>query len=187
MNKALRSELLQMQADDIAMRRELIDAGELYTYEYHPRMAEVHRKNNARLRGIVEQYGWPGRSMVGEDGCEAAWKIVQHATLDLELRERSLALLTQAAAAGEAPAWQLAMLTDSVLFQKGEPQIYGCITVGDGNGGAKLWNVSDVEGVDVRRNEVGLPPLEENLKRIQREVDVVLNKQREAEEARKRG
>lgn len=188
MDDQLRNELLRMQAEDITMRRELIDAGELYKYEYHPRMAEVHHKNNARMREIVEQHGWTGRSMVGEDGCEAAWKIAQHATLDLELRERCRELLTKAVADGEAPAWQLAMLTDSVLFQQGKPQIYGCITIGDGHGGAVLWKLSDSEDVDARRKEVGLPPLEENMKRILGEIDFVLNKQREAEEAKsKRG
>src|SRR5205085_10484583 len=180
MNDQLRLELLRMQAADIAMRRELIDAGELYKYEYHHRMAEVHGKNNARLREIIERHGWPGHSPVGEDGCEAAGRIAQHATLDLELRERCLESLKLAVAVGDAPAWQLAMLTDSVLFQQGRPQVYGCITVGDGNGGAVLWKTEDLENVDVRREEVGLPPLEENMKRIRDEIDFVLSKQREA-------
>lgn len=187
MNNQLREELLQMEAEDIAMRRKLIDTGELYKYEYHPRMAEVHRKNNARLSEIIEQYGWTGRSMVGEDGCEAAWKIAQHAILDLELRERCLVLLKDAVAANEASPWQLAMLTDSVLFQQGKPQIYGCITVGDENGGAVLWHTEDSNNVDIRRKEVGLPPLEENMKRIQGEVEFVSRKQREAEETKIKG
>lgn len=181
MNNQLREELLEMQYEDVAMRRELIDAGELYKYEYHPRMAEVHRRNNVRMREIVARFGWPGRSLAGEDGGTAAWKIAQHAILDSELREQCLRLLKEAVAAGEAPAWQFAMLTDSVLFKQGKPQIYGCITVGDGHGSAILWETDDVENVDLRRTAVGLPPLEENMRRIRTEVDFVTNKQREAE------
>ncbi len=186
MNDELRAELLRMQTADIAMRRELVDAGELYRQEYHPRMAEVHRKNNTRMREIVEQYGWPGRGLVGDDGCEGAWFIMQHAVLEPELREHCVELLRNAVAAGDAPARHLALLTDSVLFGKGEPQIYGCITVGDGNGGAVLWETEDLEHVDERRKEVGLPPLEENMKRIRGEINFVLDKQREGEEAIKK-
>lgn len=183
MNKALHSELLRMQTEDIAMRRELIDAGELYKYGYHPRMAEVHRKNNARMREIVAQHGWPGRTLVAEEGSEAAWLIVQHAILDPDLQQRCVELLTDAVAKGEAPARHLAMLTDRVLMEQGEPQIYGCITVGDDQGGVVLWKVADPDQVDERRREVGLPPLAENMRRIEAEVDFNLSKQREAEEA----
>ena len=89
--RALRAELLAMQEADLVTRRRLIDAGELYGPHlpkdfYHPDMAAVHHKNNARLWEIVRQYGWPGRALVGEDGCEAAWKIAQHAVLDPALQ-----------------------------------------------------------------------------------------------------
>ena len=51
----LRAELLRLHADDRTARRELIEAGQLYGPHlpndwYHPRMAEVHRRNSARLR-----------------------------------------------------------------------------------------------------------------------------------------
>jgi len=34
--------------------------------------------NIAGLRRIVDRCGWPGRSLVGEDGADAAWLVLQH-------------------------------------------------------------------------------------------------------------
>src|SRR5688500_5425577 len=117
MNDALIDELMQMIEDDLHTRRRLIGAGELYGPTvpegfYHPDIAAVHRRHNARLREISAAYGWPGHTLVGEQAAEAAWQIAQHAILDLELRERCVVLLQQVVAADDAPAWQLAKLTD---------------------------------------------------------------------------
>jgi hypothetical protein len=120
MDVQLRSELLHMQAEDLAVRRELIDLGELYQ-SYHasmaPSMAAMHQKNSARMREILEQYGWPGKDLVGEDGCEAAWKIVQHAILAPEFQRRGLASLRSAVAAGESlPVCSCLLLPANILF-----------------------------------------------------------------------
>ena len=32
--------------------------------------------NTARMKTIVAERGWPGRSLVGEDGAQAAWLLV---------------------------------------------------------------------------------------------------------------
>ena len=58
MNEDLRNELLSMRQEDQKVLQELIDNGELGTVEYHPRMKEVHERNNARIKQIVEQHGW---------------------------------------------------------------------------------------------------------------------------------
>ena len=181
MNEELRADLLAMQAADIAMRRELIDSGELYAPNagYHPRMAEVHRHNNARMRQIIVQYGWPGQSLVGADGSEAAWKVVQHATLDPELQQQALVLLQVAVDKGEASAWQMAMLTDRVLMTQGEPQIYGSQYVGGEHGQIVPWQITDPDNVDARRLAVGLPPMTENTRRAQEEVAFGISKHRE--------
>ncbi|MBI5671184.1 MAG: hypothetical protein HZC41_24570 [Chloroflexi bacterium] len=177
MNEELRYQLLRMQADDLDTRRRLIDAGQLYgphlpKDHYHPDMATVHSRNNALMRGIIEQYGWPGRSLVGDDGGEAAWLVVQHAILDPELQERCLPLLEAAYKAGEVPGRHLATLTDRVRMQKGEPQIYGSILVGDDNGQLIPWTIDDPEQVDKRRAAMGLPPMAEHLGQSKERVDL---------------
>ncbi len=174
---ALREELLRLQVDDRTVRRELIEAGQLYGPHlpadwYHPRMAAVHTRNNARLRQIIAQHGWPGRALVGEDGADAAWFIAQHVVLDLDLQREALALLEAAAAAGEAQPQQMAMLTDRVRMGAGRPQVYGCIHIGGPDGGLVPYPIEDPEHVEARRAAVGLPPLVEKTAELQARVEV---------------
>lgn len=125
MNKQLKAELLAMRALDVSTREKLVSAGELSDIEYHPEMKEVHIKNNARIKDIIQGNGWPLINQVGEEGSDAIWLLVQHAILDQEFQENCIPLLEQAVAAGEAKGWHLAYLQDRVLCQQGKPQIYG--------------------------------------------------------------
>jgi hypothetical protein len=52
------------------------------------RAVQVVRRNTARLKAVVVDHGWPGRSLVGEDGAHAAWLILQHAGRGSPLSER---------------------------------------------------------------------------------------------------
>lgn len=174
MNEELRVELIRMAREDSQTRDELLRDGKLPKYGYAEEMRRVHERNNARMREIIEQYGWTGRSLVGEDGCEAAWLIVQHAVLDRDFQRQCLALLEQAVAAGEASGWQLAYLTDRVLVYEGKEQIYGTQYLPVEGGKSVPHKIAEAENVDARRRSVGLCSLEENTKRIHRE-DELLN------------
>jgi hypothetical protein len=46
---------------------------------------QLDRRNAKRLDEIVDAHGWPGKSLVGEDGAHAAWLIAQHAVHDRAL------------------------------------------------------------------------------------------------------
>jgi hypothetical protein len=160
MNTALREELLSMQAEDLQVREELAKEGVLGE-GYGPRMEEVHRRNAARLEAIVDQHGWPGRSLVEDDGAEAAWRILQHAIGRPDLSRRYLPLLQQAAANGEIPGWHPAYLLDRIRFFEGKPQVYGTQYDLDDEGFSTLWPVEDPGQVNEKRKSVGLPPLVE--------------------------
>ncbi len=165
-NESLRAELLEMERADRAKRAELVQRGELHRFAYHPEMEEVHRSHNARIRAIIEIHGWPGKSLVGEDGCRAAGFIVQHAILDPELQRLCVELLAEAVERGEAEGFMLALLTDRVLIQEGKLQIYGTQYTGAPGGGVGPLPIADPETVDDRRRAVGLPPLAENTARL---------------------
>ncbi|HXG68543.1 MAG TPA: DUF6624 domain-containing protein [Blastocatellia bacterium] len=167
--EGLRKELLEMAAEDRRVREELAADGSLFE-GYHPRMEAVHRRNAARLVAIMEEYGWPGCSLVGEDGEEAAWLIAQHAIGDPPLQRRGLELIRQAAAQGETPAWQAAMLEDRIRMFEGKPQLYGTQYDWDENGLMSPCPIEDAERVDERRLAVGLGPLEENTRRVREGV-----------------
>src|SRR5262245_52910998 len=103
MNQPLRDELVFMEEEDLRVRAELAADGSRFD-GYHPLMEEVHRRNAARLREIIDAHGWPGDHLAGENGAKAAWLIAQHAIGEPSFQRRCLELLQAAAEAGDVPA-----------------------------------------------------------------------------------
>ena len=145
------------------MRAELAASGRLFDSGYDPRMARVHQRNAERLRQIIETVGWPGADLVGSDGAEAAWLILQHAISEPDLLRRALPVLKAAAREGKADAAHAAMLEDRIRFFEGRPQRYGTQFDWDADGSLSPGEVEDPEELADRRAAVGLPPLEEQV------------------------
>jgi hypothetical protein len=126
----------------------------------------VDAANTARMKRIVAERGWPGRSLVGEDGAQAAWLLVQHADHDPAFQRACLELLSHAVQAGEADARQQAYLTDRVLLAEGNQQRYGTqfMLVG---GSWQPRPLTDPDHVDERRRQVGLEPLADYRQRFE--------------------
>lgn len=122
------------------------------------RMNEVDLSNTSFLARVVADRGWPGYSLVARDGEQAAFLILQHATLDTALMARTLPLLTRAYAVGEAEGQQVALLTDRVARQRGQPQTYGT-QASLVNGRFVLDPIADSAHVDARRASLGMPPV----------------------------
>ena len=170
-NSGLRRELLQRVEQDQAIRNELIKKG-----ADHPdrsilaRMKAIDASNTKWMRIIVRKYGWPSPTLVGRDGTEAAFLLVQHA--DLAFQKQMLPFVTKAYRQGDLSGQSYALLLDRVLVGEGKPQVYGTQAkrfeewVG---GQPVLEPIEDEANVDKRRAEVGLSPLSEYrelLKRI---------------------
>ena len=105
MEHDLARELTAMAEEDQRVRADLAWDGHLFR-GYHPRLAEVHSRNAERLREIIEQRGWPGRTLVGDRGGRAAWLILQHAIAYPQLMRRGLELIREASRtchSGRAP------------------------------------------------------------------------------------
>jgi hypothetical protein len=123
--------------------------------------------NTKWLQGVVEKRGWPTNTLVGKDGANAAWLLVQHADRDPKFQRRCLDLMAKLPA-GEVSQSNLAYLTDRVLLAEGKKQRYGTqVTVVDGNWAPRP--LEDEANVDKRRAAAGLSPLAEYLKLIERE------------------
>ena len=153
----LRAELLQRTERDQAARSAPEPDLEVLT--------AVDADNLAWLTKVVSSVGWPGQSMVGEDGAHAAWLLAQHADQDPAFQRRCLELMTQAVASGEAAKADLAYLTDRVLLAEGKPQEYGTQFIGRESG----WTprrLRDPENVDERRAAMSLGTLAENTARM---------------------
>jgi hypothetical protein len=123
----------------------------------HELMRMVDADNTAALQRIIDQHGWPGYSLVGEQAANAAWLLAMHA--DPECRQRALDLVRDAVRRGDADRQQLAYLTDRCLTEQGQHQVYGTQYHHPGDGrGLRLWPVAKPAALDERRIEVGLGP-----------------------------
>jgi hypothetical protein len=168
-DRALRSELVAMAKEDQRIRAELAADGALFQ-GYHPRMEEVHRRNGVRLLEIIEECGWPGRSVAGDEGAAAAWLVLQHAISMPALQRRGLDILKIELSGGEVDPAQVAMLEDRICFFEGRKQAYGTQYDWDDHGEFSPYPIEDEDHVDERRRAVGLPPLKENTRRIRDEM-----------------
>jgi len=122
----------------------------------------IDTENTKRLGEIVERHGWPTSTLVGKDGANAAWLLVQHADLSPKFQRKCLDLMARVPRE-EISRQDLAYLTDRVLLAEGKKQVYGTqFTLA--NGKCKPRPLEDEANVDQRRKEVGLPPLAEYLK-----------------------
>lgn len=148
-----------MDDHDQAVRAELAADGSLFE-GYHPRMAAVHDANAARLRELMDQYGWPTVSVVGADGAKAAWRIAQHAINHPDFMRRCRALIDAASARGEVPREYFAYIDDRIRVYQGLPQLYGTQWRGGVNG-IEPYPLDDPAEVDQRRRALGLPALDE--------------------------
>lgn len=158
--ESLRQLLISLAERDLETRARL--AADLSLFDgYHEEMRALHEENAAILDRVIQERGWPGRDMVGEDGAEAAWLIVQHAIALPEFQRRCLTLLDEAAANGSVPPWQPAMLLDRIRTFEGKPQVYGTSFDWDEHGLMSPRPIADPASVDERRAAVGLPPLAE--------------------------
>jgi hypothetical protein len=160
-NEQLRQELVAMAENDLSVREALAVDGSLCNHGYHPRMEAVHNSNAARLSIIIEQYGWPGKCLVGEDGAWAAWLIAQHSIGNPPFMRHCLSLLKQAASNNEVIPWQAAMLEDRIRMYEGKPQIYGTQFQPGNTGELNPYPIENPDSVNERRFAVGLNTLEE--------------------------
>ena len=174
-NKALEAELLKMGADDQKYRGvieaeaiKMASAGTAKASDEYvsaiKSQDEIDARNMARLEEIIKQHGWPGKSLVGKEGSQAAFLILQHS--DLRRQQKYLPLLKKAARTGYVRPADVAMLEDRVLVRRGKKQIYGTQVHSGPDTGGKLVlaPIEDEENVDKRRASVGLMPLKDYLK-----------------------
>ncbi|MEK2477114.1 DUF6624 domain-containing protein [Streptomyces noursei] len=121
-------------------------------------LEEIEDMATETLRLVVAVHGWPGHSLVGEVGADAAWWIAHHSA-DRTFQRHALALLEEAVKAGEATRKQLAFLTDRCRVMADQPQLYGT-QFSYGPAGVQAYAVQDPERLDARRAEMGLEPFD---------------------------
>ncbi len=160
MNQALHDELLRMQDEDQQVRGRYLfcptqdDAPQ--TLAILDEMHHIDARHTARFVAIVGKYGWPGWSLVGEDGCRASWILAQHNNWHEALLQRCLDLIDVAVAAGEAPLVYAEQLRDTVYRGQGKYYLSPIHAILPG-GLVSIAPLTDEErlAMDARRAAVG--------------------------------
>lgn len=124
------------------------------------RMEAVDLKNRPEVLRIFERYGWVTNSLAGKDGAHDFWLLIQHQTP--EIQQQLLPALEKAAQAGNASMSDYAYLYDRVQMGLGKPQHWGSQVKCEG-GKPMLYAVDDRSGLDARRKQLLMPPVQEYL------------------------
>lgn len=117
--------------------------------------------NLIKVKMILDQYGWLGPDVIGQQGNTTLFLVIQHS--DLATQEKYLPMMKEAVRNGKAEGSQLALLVDRVEMYNKRPQIYGS-QINSENGKYIVYKIIDEANVNKRRAEVGLEPLEEYVK-----------------------
>ncbi|KXH82747.1 DUF6624 domain-containing protein [Chryseobacterium kwangjuense] len=134
-------------------------------------VAEHDSLNMKKIENIISQYGYPGKTLVGEPTNQAAWYVIQHS----KKIGKYLPLIKDAGKKKEIPFTWVAIMEDRYLMYENKEQIYGTQGKGemtkDKDGKEVfinfIWPVKDLKNVDKRRKEAGFTStVEENAKKM---------------------
>ena len=125
------------------------------------RMMQTDSANLVRIRVILKQYGYPGKTLVGTPTNEAAWYVIQHSD-DIN---RYLPLIKKAAGKAEVPFYLYAQMLDRQLMRDGKAQRYGTQAMSYNILNAQtsrrepqplfVWPIEDAARVNERRRQAG--------------------------------
>ncbi|MFE1800430.1 DUF6624 domain-containing protein [Streptomyces sp. NPDC059517] len=125
-------------------------------------LAKCRAGNAEALRAIVRRHAWPTAELVGAPASTAALMILLHAP-DLAFQVVCRDLIAQAVADGRCPAPHHAYIADHCAVELGQPQFYGTridpVT-------CSPYPVRRPETLDERRRDVGLAPLDEQMRTL---------------------
>lgn len=124
-------------------------------------MLEVDSANTRALKEIVRKHGWPTPAMVGVEGVDAAFLLLQHSS-DLPFMKSMLPRLRSAMTQGHLKPSRYALLFDRIALLEGKPQRYGtqfeCASTGDGRVALKRTEMPSQ--LAERRHKIGLYPIQ---------------------------
>jgi hypothetical protein len=167
---ALQHKILSMFKEDQKWR---IESNNLYRSKksaysedaINSNMGKTDSLNLIEAKLIVVKYGFPGYDLVGENGSDDFWAIVQHCDQDIAFQQMALVLMDKQVKRHNASNEKYALLEDRILISEGHKQIYGTqVRLDLKTHLAKPLPIEDSLHVDSRRKAVGLSPLDEYLK-----------------------
>ncbi len=139
------------------------------------RYATFRKATDAHIKSIVADNGWPQRGIVGDEAAADFFFLFGHADDDNTWRLTQLGTIKRVFREDHVNPQMYAHLCDRLANVGGKPQIYGSV-MGPGHtaGTAKLyWPLIDnVAAADKRRRQIGLPPIEDELKEFSQGAEI---------------
>ena len=106
-------------------KSELLKLLEISEADFLENERDIFRKNDSlnliKIEKIINRYGYPGKSLVGEPENEAAWFVIQHSGKIADY----FPIIEKAGQKGELDLVKVAMMKDRLLMNLGEEQLYG--------------------------------------------------------------
>lgn len=166
LDKPLAALLDTIFQEDQKYRHQVKEIEEKYGWESDQMQAhwklisEKDSINLIKVKKILDERGWLGADVVGNQGNSTLFLVIQHA--DLETQEKYLPMMREAVKKGNARPANLALLEDRVALRKGGKQIYGSqIGRNQESGEYYVLPLIDPDNVDKRRAEVGLGAMQD--------------------------
>ena len=162
---ALKQELATIYDIDQKPRFEVDSVVRVYgqaSQQWQQHWQKTHKTDSMNLvsvKRIIQQYGYPGQSLVGSKLGNTVWLVIQHSPLAVQ--EKYLPLIQKAADKGEMEKSNLALLVDRIRMSKGRKQLYGSQIITSPTGKKFFHPIEDKANVNKRRAKVGLGPIEE--------------------------
>jgi hypothetical protein len=172
---ALQNKLHQMFKDDQKWRRESAKLRKHEHSDYNEETIDrnwqvTDSTNLEEAKRIIKQYGYPGYSLVGESGSGWFWAIVQHCDDEPEFQQKVLTLMEKEVKRHNASGENFAYLTDRVLVNQGHKQLYGTQTrLNEQTKHYIPFPTQDSLHIDDRRKAVGLSPINDYLKGLEKQ------------------
>jgi hypothetical protein len=131
------------------------------------RQLATFKQHKSYLVAIIDQHGFSGYDLVGPETSNRFFILVQHCDDDPLFQQQVLTLMKPQVDKGNADTKGFAYLTDRILVNSGDLQLYGTqLIYEEGNEGrAMSRGVRCAEKLDERRAEVGLEPIKVYLER----------------------
>jgi predicted TIM-barrel fold metal-dependent hydrolase len=121
----------------------------------------IYTTHQKRAKEILNEYGFAGFDLVGEEGSSDFWLIVQHSDHDPDFQKEVLEKMKIEVDEGNADSRIYGLLVDRVKLNTGEAQIYGTqVAYNMEICQAYPRKLADSINVNKRRKEIGLEPLE---------------------------
>lgn len=161
-NQELANELERIaEIDQIAAYIPQGEYKKLSNEEWNAFKDSVFTTHQKRIEEIFNTYGFAGYDLVGEEGSQDFWLVVQHSDHNPEFQKEILEKMKIEVDNENADAKSYALLVDRVKLNTGQKQVYG--TQVDYNfkfAQAYPKKLADSINVNQRRKSVGLEPLE---------------------------